>query len=78
MDHLPERQRPWVPAIMRQAYRSDVPMVRRLLQDLARRLDDEPPSAAESVRAGLRGDADVMGLGLLERLQRSLTTNASD
>jgi hypothetical protein len=43
------------------------------------RLDDEPPGAAESVREGLRGDADVMGLRLSERLQRSLTTtHASD
>jgi hypothetical protein len=25
MDHPPERQRPWVQAIMRQAYRSDGP-----------------------------------------------------
>jgi transposase-like protein len=70
MDHLPERQPPWVQAIMRQAYRSNVPTVRRLLQDLARRLDDEHPSAAESVREGLEETLTVMGLGLSERLQR--------
>jgi hypothetical protein len=74
MDHLPERQRPWVQAIMRQASRSDVPTVRRLLQDLARRLDDEHPSAAESVREGLEETLTVMSLGLSERLQWSLTT----
>jgi transposase-like protein len=79
MDHLPERQRPWVQAIMRRAYRSDVPTARRLLQDLARRLEDEYPSAAESVREGLQETLTVMGLGLSERLQRSLTTtNAAE
>jgi transposase-like protein len=79
MDHLPERQRPWVQAIMRRAYRSDVPTARRLLQDLARRLEDEYPSAAESVREGLEETLTVQGLGLSERLQRSLTTtNAAE
>jgi transposase-like protein len=79
MDHLPERQRPWVQAIMRRAYRSDVPTARRLLQDLARRLEDEYPSAAESVREGLDETLTVIGLGLSERLQRSLTTtNAAE
>jgi transposase-like protein len=79
MDHLPERQRPRVQAIMRRAYRSDVPTARRLLQDLARRLEDEYPSAAESVREGLEETMTVMGLGLSERLQRSLTTtNAAE
>jgi transposase-like protein len=79
MDHLPERQRPWVLAIMRRAYRSDVPTARRLLQDLARRLEDEYPSAAESVREGLEETLTVQSLGLSERLQRSLTTtNAAE
>jgi putative transposase len=79
MDHLPERQRPWVLAILRRAYRSEVPTARRLLQDLARRLEDEYPSAAESVREGLEETLTVQGLGLSERLQRSLTTtNAAE
>jgi putative transposase len=79
MDHLSERQRPWVLAIMRRAYRSEVPTGRRLLQDLARRLEDEYPSAAESVREGLDETLTVQGLGLSERLQRSLTTtNAAE
>jgi transposase-like protein len=79
MDHLPERQRPWVQAIMRRAYRSEVLAARRLLQDLARRLEDEYPSAAESVREGLEETLTVRGLGLSERLERSLTTtNAAE
>src|SRR5262249_4476229 len=58
---------------------SDVPTARRLLQDLARRLDDAYPSAAESVREGLEETLTVLGLGLSARLQRSLTTtNAAE
>jgi putative transposase len=79
LDHLPNRQRPWVRAIMQRAYQSEVPTARRLLQDLARRLEDEYPSAAASVREGLDETLTVQGLGLSERLQRSLaTTNAAE
>jgi transposase-like protein len=80
LDYLPERQRPWVQAIMRRAYQSpDVKTATRLLQDLARRLEDEYPSAAESVREGLDDTLTVIGLGLSQRLQRSLaTTNAAE
>jgi putative transposase len=80
LDHLPERQRPWVQTILRRAYASpDVKTATRLLQDLARRLEDEHPSAAESVREGLEETLTVIGLGLSERLQRSLaTTNAAE
>ena len=50
---------------------------KRLLQDLARRVDTDHPSAAASVREGLDETLTVLGLGLSERLQRSLaTTNA--
>ena len=52
---------------------------KQALQDLARRLDNEHPSAAESVREGLDETLTVIGLGLSERLQRSLTTtNAAE
>ena len=51
LDHLPERQRPWVKAILQRAYRSgEVAAGTRLLQDLARRLEITHPSAAASVR----------------------------
>ena len=47
LDYLPDRQRPWVRAILRRAYTSDDPAkAQRLLNDLARRLEDEFPSAA--------------------------------
>jgi transposase-like protein len=80
LDHLPERQRPWVKAILQRAYGSaDVLTAKRLLQDLARRLDVDHPSAAESVREGLEETLTILALGLSERLRRSLaTTNAAE
>jgi len=80
LDHLPERQRPWVQAILRRAYQSaDVRTGTRLLQDLARRLEVEYPSAAESAREGLEETLTVLTLHLSTRLQRSLaTTNAAE
>src|SRR5204863_1415880 len=54
LEHLQEGQRPWVRAIVTRAYKQvDVAPARRLLQDLARRLEDRYPSAAASVREGL-------------------------
>ncbi len=72
--------RPWVKAILTRAYtHRDVTAARRLLQDLARRLDADHPSAAASVREGLDETLTVIGFGLSERLQRSLaTTNAAE
>ena len=70
--HLPEAQRPWVKAVLTRAYtNSPVKTAKRLLQDLARRLDTDYPSAATSVREGLDETLTVLGLGLSERLQRS-------
>lgn len=80
LDHLPERQRPWTQAIVRRAYHAtDVKTATRLLTDLAKRLDDEYPSAAGSVREGLDETLTVLTLQLSTRLQRSLaTTNAAE
>src|SRR5213593_5212848 len=51
LEYLSDRQRPWAQTILRRAYQSaDVKTAGRLLTDLARRLDHEYPSAAESVR----------------------------
>jgi transposase-like protein len=78
LEHLPEGQRPWVRAIVARAYRQgEVATARRLLQDLARRLDDRYPSAAASVREGLDETLTVLTLDLSDRLRHSLaTTNA--
>ena len=49
LEHLPEAQRPWVKAVLTRAYtNSHVKTAKRLLQDLARRLDTDYPSAATS------------------------------
>ena len=73
LDHLPERQRSWVLAILKRAYQSkDVKTATRLLRHLARRLDQEHPCAAASVREGLEETVTVLTLGLSPRLQRSL------
>ncbi len=75
LDYLPDCQRPWVHAILRRAYaNADPAKARRLLDDLARRLEDEFPSAAESVREGLDETLTVLRLPLSERLRRSLAT----
>jgi len=78
LDHLPEGQRPWVRAIVARAYKqTEVATARRLLQDLARRLEDRYPSAAASVREGLDETLTIISLGLSDRLRQSLaTTNA--
>jgi putative transposase len=63
---------------VRRAYQAaDVKTAQRLLLDLARRLETEYPSAAESVREGLDETLTVLTLKLSPRLRRSLaTTNA--
>ena len=78
--YLPQAQRPWVQAILTRAYtHRDVTAARRLLQDLARRLDTDHPRAATSVREGLDETLTILGFGLSERLQRSLaTTHAAE
>lgn len=63
------------PGRLGRAYGSaDVPKARRFLHDLARRLEDGYPSAAESIREGLDETLTVLALHLSDRLQRSLTT----
>ena len=78
LEHLPERQRPWVRAILNRVYHGvEVAPARRRLQDLARRLGDSYPSAADNVREGLDETLTVLGFGISERLRHSLaTTNA--
>ena len=80
LDYLPDRQRPWVKAILHRAYNSEtVARATRLLDDLARRLDTDHPSAAESVREGLEETLTIIGFGLSDSLRRSLsTTNAAE
>jgi transposase-like protein len=80
LEYLSDRERPWAQAILRRAYQaSDAKTAQRLLLDLARRLETEYPSAAESVREGLDETLTVLNLKLSSRLRRSLaTTNAAE
>ena len=80
LDHLPDRQRPWGKAIVQRASRhGEVGTATRLLQDLARRLETDHPSAAASVREGLEETLTIIGLGLSDARRRSLsTTNAAE
>jgi transposase-like protein len=75
LEYLPDRQRSWVHAILRRAYgHTDPAKARRLLEDLARRLEDDFPSAAGSVREGLDETLTILSLPISERLRRSLAT----
>ena len=75
LEYLPDRLRPWVHATLRRAYGcGDRGKARRLLNDLARRLENEFPSAAESVREGLDETLTVLSLPVSDRLRRSLAT----
>jgi putative transposase len=80
LEYLSDRDRSWAQPILRRAYQTtDVKTAHRLLLDLARRLEAEYPSAAESVREGLDETLTVLTLKLSPRLRRSLaTTNAAE
>ena len=64
LEHLPEAQRPWVKAILTRAYtNATVKTAKRLLQDLARRLDTDHPRCGRERPRRPRRDADRARLG---------------
>jgi putative transposase len=72
---LPERLRATVRSAMCQAYATRDPRrARRLLDSLARRLEQQHPGAAASLREGLEDTLTVMRLGLPENLERVLSS----
>ena len=72
---LPERLRASVRTAMNQAYATrDAKRARRLLENLARRLEDQHPGAAASLREGVDETLTVMRLGLPESLERVLSS----
>ena len=72
---LPERLRATVRSAMSQAYATRDPRrARRLLDNLARRLEHQHPGAAASLREGLEETLTVMRLGLPENLERVLSS----
>jgi len=61
---------------MSQAYATrDPKRARRLLENLARRLESQHPGAAASLREGLEETLTVMRLGLPENLERVLSSD---
>jgi putative transposase len=75
LDALPERLRAQVHHAMNQAYAAgEVKRARRLLENLARRLDDAHPGAAASLREGLEETLTRMTLGLPRGLERVLAS----
>lgn len=77
-DHLPEYMRSSVSATMSQAYQTrDVVRATKLLENLARSLEGEHPSAAASVREGLAETLTVIRLQLPRQICRIFSsTNA--
>jgi hypothetical protein len=74
-DALPERLRASVRSAMNQAYATrNAGRARRLLDNLARRLEHQHPGAAASLREGLEETLTVMRLGLPENLERVLSS----
>lgn len=72
---LPERMRSSVLSAMAQAYATrDPKRARRLLENLARRLEPDYPGAAGSLREGLEETLTVMRLDLPESLERVLSS----
>lgn len=73
--HLPKSKQKAVKAAMREAYKSTkVETAKRLLNNLARTLEREHPSAAASIREGLDETLTVMALGLPRALERTFST----
>jgi putative transposase len=74
-DALPERLRHSVRSAMNQAYATrDAKRARRMLDNLARRLEHQHPGAAASLREGVEETLTVMRLELPENLERVLSS----
>jgi putative transposase len=74
-DALPQRLRASVHSAMNQAYATGDPKrARRLLENLARKLESDHPGAAASLREGLEETLTVMRLGLPGNLERVLSS----
>jgi len=74
-EHLPKELQPSVAATLRQAYNSTkFERAKNQLENLARRLDDEHPSAAASIREGLADTLTVIRIGLSSTFGRTFAT----
>lgn len=74
-EHLPDSKRKRVEAAMKQAYRTgDVAKAKKQLENLARVLESEHPSAAASLREGLDETLTILRFKLPPALVRTLST----
>jgi len=74
-EYLPEEMHASVAATMRQAYAlTDETKAKRQMENLARRLEDEYPSAAASLREGLDETLTVIRLHLPSKFARTFAT----
>jgi len=78
VEHLPDGMQTSTNRAIRQAYRTtDLARARRQLENLARALEVEHPSAAASIREGLEETLTLKRLSLHDELERIFsTTNA--
>ena len=78
VEHLPDAMQGSTKNAIRQAYKTkEIDRARRQLENLARALESDHPSAAASIREGLDETLTVKRFGLSEALVRTLsTTNA--
>jgi transposase-like protein len=75
IEALPQRLRASVHSMMNQAYATrDPKRARRMLENLAHRLESQHPGAAASLREGVEETLTVMRLDLSESLERVLSS----
>jgi len=72
-DHLPDRERPWVRALLRRAWADpDHAAALAALKALARQLEKIHPDAARSLREGMEETLTLTRLGVTGALKRTL------
>lgn len=75
VEHLPDSMHANAKRVIRQAYKTkELDRARRQLENLARALDDDYPSAAASVREGLEETLTIKAFNLPDALTRTLST----
>lgn len=75
VEHLPDAMQANTQRVIRQAYKTkEIDRARRQLENLARALEKDHPSAAASVREGLEETLTIKKFNLPEALTRTLST----
>lgn len=75
VEHLPDAMQANTEKVIRQAYKTkEIDRARRQLENLARALEEEYPSAAASIREGLEETLTIKQFRLNEALTRTLST----